>query len=284
MVLFGPGGNSISFREEGHKSTLDAPKWLCERGLDAYEYECGQGVRISEDTAIKFGEEAKKYGITLSVHAPYFISLSSVEEEKRDNSIKYILDTLRVAKLMGAKRIVVHPGSCSGRNREEAFNLALETMKKAVKEAKDNGYGDIEICPETMGKINQLGSVEEIATMCKLDEKLVPTVDFGHINAREMGSLKTEEDFERVVKYMINELGEERGKRFHVHFSKIEYTNGGEKRHLTFEDNVYGPDFLPLAKIIKKYNLELTIICESDGTMAEDALTMKKILSEVEAE
>ena len=83
---------------------------------------------------------------------------------------------------------------------------------------------------------------------------------------------------------MINELGEERGKRFHVHFSKIEYTNGGEKRHLTFEDNVYGPDFLPLAKIIKKYNLELTIICESDGTMAEDALTMKKILSEVEAE
>ena len=284
MVLFGPGGNSISFREEGHKSTLDAPKWLCERGLDAYEYECGQGVRISEDTAIKFGEEAKKYGITLSVHAPYFISLSSVEEEKRDNSIKYILDTLRVAKLMGAKRIVVHPGSCSGRNREEAFNLALETMKKAVKEAKDNGYGDIEICPETMGKINQLGSVEEIATMCKLDEKLVPTVEFGHINAREMGSLKTEEDFERVVKYMINELGEERGKRFHVHFSKIEYTNGGEKRHLTFEDNVYGPEFLPLAKIIKKYNLELTIICESDGTMAEDALTMKKILSEMEAE
>lgn len=283
MVLFGPGGNSISFREQGHKSTLDAPKWLSEKGLDAYEYECGQGVRISEETAIKFGEEAKKYGITLSVHAPYFISLSSVEEEKRDNSIKYIMDTLRVAKLMGAKRIVVHPGSCSGRDREEAFNLALETIKKAVKTAKDNGYGDIEICPETMGKINQLGTVLEIAKMCKIDEMLVPTIDFGHINAREMGSLKKEEDFEKIVRCLIDELGEERGKRFHVHFSKIEYTNGGEKRHLTFEDNVYGPEFLPFAKIIKKYNLELTVICESDGTMAEDALTMKNILGEVEA-
>lgn len=282
MVLFGPGGNSISFQKEGHKSTLDAPKWLYERGLDAYEYECGQGVRVSEETAKKFGEEAKKYGITISVHAPYFISLSSVEEEKRENSIKYILDTLKVAKLMGGKRIVVHPGSCSKRDRNEAFEMAKDTMRKAVLEAKNNGYGDMEICPETMGKINQLGTVLEIATMCKIDEMLVPTVDFGHINAREMGSLKTEEDFEKIVKCFIDELGEERGRRLHVHFSKIEYTTGGEKRHLTFEDNVYGPEFLPFAKIIKKYNLDLTVICESDGTMAEDALTMKKILNEVE--
>ena len=76
MVLFGPGGNSVSFYNDGYKSTLDAPKWLYEKGLDAYEYECGQGVRVSNETAKKFGEEAKKYGITLSVHAPYFISLS----------------------------------------------------------------------------------------------------------------------------------------------------------------------------------------------------------------
>ena len=113
MVLFGPGGNSVSFYNEGNKSTLDAPKWLSEKGLDAYEYECGQGVRVSTETAKKFGEEARKYGITLSVHAPYFISLASEEEEKRENSIKYILDTLNVAKAMGAKRIVVHPGGCS---------------------------------------------------------------------------------------------------------------------------------------------------------------------------
>ncbi|MBP3284540.1 MAG: TIM barrel protein [Clostridia bacterium] len=277
MIKFGPGGNSVSFYETGHKSSLEAPKWLSEIGLNAYEYECGNGVRITSETAKKFGEEAAKYGIEVSVHAPYFISLSSEEEEKREKSVGYILQTLKAAKAMGAARIVVHPGSCSKRDRKEAFLLACETMKKAVAAAKAEGYGDIYICPETMGKINQIGTVEEIAEMCKIDEMLMPTIDFGHINARETGSLKTEEDFEKIVTHMIKELGEERGRKFHVHFSKIEYTKGGEKCHLTFADNVYGPEFEPLAKVLKKYKVQATIICESAGTMTEDALEMKRI-------
>lgn len=281
MIKFGPGGNSVSFYETGHKSSLEAPKWLSEIGLNAYEYECGNGVRITSETAGKFGEEAKNYGIEVSVHAPYFISLASEEEEKREKSISYILQTLKVAKAMGATRIVVHPGSCSKRDRKEAFLLACETMKKAVTAAKKEGYGNIRICPETMGKINQIGTLEEIVEMCKIDEMLMPTIDFGHINAREMGRLKTEEDFEKLISYMIQELGEERGRKFHIHFSKIEYTKGGEKRHLTFEDTVYGPEFEPLAKILKKYKVEATVICESDGTMTEDALEMKRIYEKI---
>lgn len=281
MIKFGPGGNSVSFYETGHKSSLEAPKWLSEIGLNAYEYECGNGVRTSEETAKKFGEEANKYNIALSVHAPYFISLSSEEEGKRDKSVEYILQTLKLAKAMGATRIVVHPGSCSKRDRKEAFLLACETMKKAVTAAKENGYRNISICPETMGKINQIGTVEEVVEMCKIDEMLMPAVDFGHINAREMGSLKTEADFDKLISYIISELGEERGRKIHIHFSKIEYTKGGEKRHLTFEDCTYGPEFEPLAKVLKKYSVEATVICESDGTMSEDALTMKNIYESV---
>lgn len=280
MVKFGPGGNSISFYKSGAKTTLEAPKWLREIGLSAYEYECGQGIHVSEETARKFGEEAKKYNIEVSVHAPYFISLSSEDPEKREKSVRYILETLKIAKAMGAKRIVVHPGSLSKREREEAFLIACETMKKAIIASKKEGFNDISICPETMGKINQIGTLNEVVEMCKIDENLVPAIDFGHINAREGGSLKTAEDFEKIIRYMISELGEKRGKNFHVHFSKIEYTKGGEKRHLTFEDKVYGPDFEPFSEIIKKYDLNLTIICESDGTMAEDAIFMKKILEE----
>lgn len=284
MIKFGPGGNSISFYDEGYKSTIDAPKWLHNLGLGLYEYECGQGVRVSLDTANKFGEEAKKYGVEVTVHAPYFISLASEEEQKRENSIGYILKTLEVAKAMGGRKIVVHPGGCGKRDRTEAFALACETMKKAIVAAKDNGFSDMLICPETMGKINQIGTVEEIVEMCKLDDMLVPTIDFGHVNAREMGSLKTSEDYEKIIKYMVDELGYEKVKNFHVHFSKIEYTKGGEKRHLTFSDDVYGPEFEPLAYVLKKYSLEPTIICESDGTMAEDALTMKKIYEGIEGE
>ena len=277
MIKFGPGGNSISFYDEGYKSTIDAPKWLADKGLELYEYECGQGVRISEESARKLGEEAKKYGIELSVHAPYFISLASEDEAKRKNSINYILQTLKVAKAMGGKKIVVHPGGCGKRSREEAFSLACVTMKEAVLAARENGFSDMLICPETMGKINQIGTVDEIIEMCKLDDMLVPTVDFGHINAREMGSLKSEEDYEKIIVKMLDELGFDKVKHFHMHFSKIEYTKGGEKRHLTFSDEVYGPEFLPLAKVLKKYGLEPTVICESDGTMAEDALTMKEL-------
>jgi len=115
-----------------------------------------------------------------------------------------------------------------------------------------------------------------------MDEILLPTIDFGHINARTMGGLKTEEDFESIIALIKNELGEERGNKFHVHFSKIEYTKGGEKRHLTFEDTEYGPDFTLLAKAMKKLKVTPTIICESAGTMAEDALTMKKIMEEID--
>ena len=282
MIKFGPGGNSLSFYNEGYKSTIDAPGWLYERGLNLYEYECGQGVRISKDSAKKFGEEAKKYGIEVTLHAPYFISLASEEEIKRDNSIKYILQSLEILKIMGGRKIVVHPGGVGKRDRKEAFSLACVTMKKAVEAAKESGFSDMLICPETMGKINQIGTVEEIIEMCKLDDMLIPTIDFGHVNAREMGSLKTEEDYEKIIKYMINELGEDRIRNFHIHFSKIEYTKGGEKRHLTFEDKIYGPEFEPLAKVLKKYKLEPTIICESDGTMAEDAKSMKDIYEVVE--
>ena len=281
MIKFGPGGNSESFYKEGYKSTTQAPLWLKNRGLDAYEYQCGNGVNVGEESAKAIGVEAEKHGITMSVHAPYFISLASVEEEKRDKSIKYVLDTLKVANWMGATRIVVHPGGCSKRDRKEAITLANETMKRIVDVVKSENITGIAICPETMGKINQLGTLEEIIEMCKIDEMLIPTIDFGHLNARTMGGLKTEEDFENIIKYMINELGEERGKNFHSHFSKIEYTTGGEKKHLTFEDNEYGPEFEPLAKAIVKCNATPTIICESAGTMAEDAKQMKDIYNSI---
>ena len=96
MIKFGPGGNSESFYKEGYKSTTQAPLWLKNRGLDAYEYQCGNGVNVGEESAKAIGVEAEKHGITMSVHAPYFISLASVEEEKRDKSIKYVLDTLKI--------------------------------------------------------------------------------------------------------------------------------------------------------------------------------------------
>ncbi|MGN0622303.1 MAG: TIM barrel protein [Porcipelethomonas sp.] len=273
---FGPAGNSDSFSAK-YKSTVQAPEFLKEMGLDHYEYQCGRGVRVSDKTAQELRAKAQENGISLSVHAPYFISLSSVEEEKRENSINYILQSCEAALKLGADRIVIHSGSCSKISRQEALALASETLKKARAKAVENGFEAVHFCPETMGKINQLGNLEEVLELCRIDETFIPCIDFGHLNARTFGGIKTRNDYEEILDSVENALGTDRLKVFHSHFSKIMYTQpGGEKKHLTFEDDVYGPEFEPLMEAVAKKNLSPVFICESAGTQAEDALKMKE--------
>ncbi len=272
---FGPAGNSESFFKMGYKGSLDVPEYVEKMGLDAFEYQCGRGVNIGLDKATELGSRARERGIALSLHAPYYISMSSVDEQKRLNSINYILSSARAVKAMGGNRIIVHTGSCGKISREEALALACDTMRLSIKALDDEGLGDVHICPETMGKINQLGDLNEVLTLCELDERLIPCIDFGHLNARTLGGMNTEADFLTVFDGIENRLGVDRLKVFHSHFSKIEYTTGGEKRHLTFEDSVYGPDFEPVMELIARKNCSPTIICESDGTQAEDARKMK---------
>lgn len=274
-AVFGPAGNSLSFSQMGYKHTLQAPEYLKKMGLDAYEYQCGRGVNISLNKAEEFGKLCNENGIKVSLHAPYYISMSSTDEEKRLNSIKYILDSARAVNAMGGNRIVVHTGSCGKISREYALELACDTMKKALAALDDESLGHIHICPETMGKVNQLGTLDEVITLCTLDERLIPCIDFGHLNARDLGFFKTKSDYNTVFEKIADSLGEERRRTFHSHFSKIEYTQGGEKRHLTFADTVYGPDFEPVMELTAKYNCDTVYICESDGTQAEDAKTMK---------
>lgn len=280
-AIFGPAGNSESFSAMGYKSSLQVPEYLVRMGLDAFEYQCGRGVNIGEDKARNLGELAKEKGITLSLHAPYYISMSSVEEEKRLNSIKYILDSARAVNQMGGSRIIVHTGSCGKISREKALELAKDTMKMAIDVLDSEGLSNIHICPETMGKINQLGTLEEVLSLCQLDERIIPCIDFGHLNARTLGGFNTKEEILKIFDAIENSLGIERLKVFHSHFSKIEYTTGGEKRHLTFEDTVFGPDFEPIMEITAKKNLSPTFICESAGTQAEDAFAMKTYYNSV---
>lgn len=272
---FGPAGTGDDFKAKGFKSSLQVPAYLLNMGLDHFEYQCGRGVNIGLDKAIELGKIAKEKGITISLHAPYYISMSSVEEEKRLNSVNYILSSARAVKAMGGNRIIVHTGSCGKISREEALVLAIETMKLSQKALDDEGLSDIHICPETMGKVNQLGTLYEVLELCKIDERIIPCIDFGHLNARDLGILKEKDDFEKIFLEIKNQLGSERFKNFHSHFSKIEYTTGGEKRHLTFEDEVYGPNYEPVMELVAKYNLTPTFVCESAGTQAEDAKQMK---------
>lgn len=272
---FGPGGNSDAFKAAGKKSTVEAPEWIRSIGLDAYEFEAGRGVNAGEAVLRKIGEEAKKHGILMSLHAPYFISLSGVEEEKRLKSIDYISRSLAASELLGADTIVIHTGSAATISREEAMRLAADTLEKNL---EVNGDTDIRMGLETMGKVNQLGTLEEVIRLCRISPKYHPVVDFGHLNARHIGGHFPDCDsYRRVFDTIGSSLGDEYAYNLHCHFSKIEFTSKGEKKHLTFSDTVYGPDFEPLAEAIIKEGVAPRIICESDGTMSDDALAMKRM-------
>lgn len=275
MIKFGPSGNCKRFYDEGHKSTLDAPKWCADQGLNVYEYSFGRGINIGDEKAQAIGDEGKKYGVEITVHAPYYINFANPSMDMVEKSFNYVLNSAFKAKVFGGNRIVFHPASVGKMERNDAVALAAERLNMLAALIVQNKLDDCYFCPETMGRINQIGDLQEIVEFCKLAEFYLPAIDFGHLNARTHGSLKTEEDYEQLIKLVINELGFERASKMHVHFSKIEYGKGGEIRHLTFADQIYGPEFLPLAKVIKKYGLSPVIICESDGTQADDALTMK---------
>lgn len=277
MIRFGPSGNSTRFYDEGHAHTVEAAKWLKDLGLDAYEYSFGRGINISDATAESIGNQFAQYGVEISVHAPYYINFANPDDAMAEKSYNYVLNSCRKLQFFGGRRVVFHPATVGKMQREDAVALAEKRIALLVEKIYEAGLGDYMFCPETMGKINQIGDVKEIVRFCKLDKCLVPCVDFGHLNARTLGSLKNADDFERLIVYMLENLDFERVSNMHIHFSKIEYAKGGEVRHLTFEDKVYGPDFLPLAEVLKKYRLEPYIICESDGSQADDAVQMKNI-------
>ena len=277
MIKFGPSGNSASFYAAGYEHTEEAAGYVKEMGLDCFEYSFGRGVRMTEAKARSIGQAFAAQDVEISVHAPYFINFANPDDEMAAKSYGYVLDSAKMVRLMGGKRVVFHPAAQGKDSRETAVSRAEDRLKILRDYIYLNELDGLMFCPETMGKLAQIGTPEEIVRFCRIDRVFTPCVDFGHVNAREQGSLKTAADYKRLLEYMIGELGYERMKHFHVHFSKIMYGAKGEIKHLTFADEVYGPQFEPLAEVLHELALEPYIVSESDGTQAEDAAAMKRM-------
>ena len=275
MIRFGPSGNCEAFYKAGLKKTSQEPKWLSEMGLNAFEYSFGLGQFLTEKTAQEIGEEAKKYDVEVSVHAPYYINFANITDTSYENNFKFLFGSLKNLKEMGGRHCVVHVGSQMKFERIEAINNIKKNLGEFLREKKQSEFADLIVCPEAMGKYTQIGSYQEIFDICKLDDCLIPTLDFGHINCVLQGALKTKDDFRAILQLGINEIGFERMKDLHIHFSKIMYGPKGEVKHLTFEDDLYGPNYEPMIDAIIDLKLEPKIISESAGTQAPDAKTMR---------
>lgn len=273
---FGPAGNPDAFYAAGHKASLQMPAWLSGMKLTAYEYQCSRGVNIKEETAREIGSKAAEYGVKLSIHAPYYISLGTDDEKIIMNTQNHFLKSLEVARFMGADRIIFHMG---GPGKQER-SLAMEQVKRSFSSILDvvekRGLTGIYLCPETMGKQNQLGSLAEVLELCTMSDWVRPAVDFGHLHAVTGGKYNTREEIETVFDAVGEKLGAEAAKNLHIHFSHIEFTKGGEKRHWTFADE-FGPPHEPLIELCASKGFTPRVICESAGTQASDAKVMQDL-------
>lgn len=275
QIRFGPSGNSDNFYAQGYKQTAQAPAWLKAQGLDAFEYSFGHGVRMGAETAQAIRLAAQAAGVSLSIHLPYFVNLAAQGEEKRAANIGYFVEGLSAGRAMGATRAVFHPGSGKG-DRAAILERACDFLAEIIATLDSlNLLEGMTLCAETMGKINQLGSLAEVIALCGVDERIWPAIDFGHLHCRGLGAIQSRQDYIDILNALEKGVGLARARTMHVHFSRIEYTTGGEKMHHTLADTQYGPDFEPLAAELALRGYAPVIICESRGTQAEDAVALK---------
>jgi len=275
-IKFGPAGNSASFYAEGLKGTENTAAWLKLRGLTAFEYSFGHGINMGEAKAKAIRKAFFDCGIEISAHAPYYINFANESEEEINNSCRYLTDSIEKLITMGGKRVVFHTAAMGKETRAEVFNRTLKNLEILIKRLDEKNLNDVYVCPETMGRISQIGSLEEIIEICKMDRRFIPCIDFGHINSREKGCLNSVRDFNNIIEKLLKEIPDKAG-IFHAHFSKIQYGPQGEIRHLNFDDTKYGPNPDYFIEALKNFDISPYVICESKETQGEDALYMKTL-------
>ena len=275
---FGPAGVPPAFR--AMKAGLaDVPRLLREEGLDAFEYQAvrwGAKPQIKREDAEKLGLKAKENDVWISLHGSYFINFCG-EKDVIEASKQRLIACITAAEWMKAYVVVFHSGFYGKRPQKEAFTNCLEALKEVVQVIRALGIKNVKIGPETMGKHSQLGSLDEVLSLCEEVERTQLVVDWAHLHARDRGRFKTVDDFRKVIVEIENRLGTEAVKDMHCHFTKIEFTDKGEKRHHTMDEADYGPDFMMLAKVIAEFKLKPVIISESP-ILDADAIKMRDIM------
>jgi deoxyribonuclease-4 len=254
----------------GCRTTNESPEYLSSAGLGALEIEFVRSIYLNKTSAKKFSLIAKKYNISISTHAPYFINLNSLSKETIKKSKNILIRALEISDCLNAKVCVVHAGYYSGKDKKETFNIIKAGIKEIIKKANCKTLLGIEV----MGKQSQFGGLKETLELCKNVANTTPVIDFAHIHARGNGCIKTKQDFIDILnlckKYNFTKL--------HCHFSGILYKNGNEKKHLPIDSKE--PDYVILAKILKQRNdFDLTFICESPNSL-KDALLFKSYLND----
>lgn len=267
---FGTGGVPLS---SDNRSTLSGIKRISELGLDLMEMEFVHGVRMKDDMAGQVGELADKLDVNLTIHAPYYINLNANKPEIKKSSRERIMNCCRVAKLTGARSICIHTAFMLGQEMEQVFENVLEQMFLIEEEMDKEGYQDIWLAPEVMGKPTQFADVDELIALADNLKRTRLCFDFAHHFARSVGKVNGYKAWVKVLEKIKKGLGEEAAGQLHIHLSGIEYSAKGERRHLVLEETHL--DWQGALKALKDVGIGGYLVCESPN-LEEDAVIMKE--------
>jgi len=268
-IYLGPAGVPHSAKR---KTTIDGIKTVKELGLNAMEVEFVQGVRMNRETAEEAGQIAKELGIRLSVHAPYFINLCSEEQEKVEASKKRLLETADRAELLGADAIAIHVAFYGKMKPEECYQKVKAELGEVVDNARSMGIKNVKFGVETMAKDTAFGTLDEVISISKEINGVIPYIDWAHTFARQGGKI----DYGEIIDRLVRELNLA---HINSHFESLEIRKGKYvDEHRSIDYNT--PPFKPLAREIIKRDISITLICESPE-LERDALKMKEVLLKV---
>ncbi len=273
-ILFGPAG----YPDEAKGKPERVFQILAEAGMNALEYAAVHGLRISEEKAKVVGDLANQYGVSLSMHEAYYISLASREQKTRERSRERLVKALKFSSFMHVKRIVFHPGTHGGLSYEEAHKVIKDALTSVWNEAGDMGKGAW-LAPEIAGKISMYGSVEQIIKLCQDVEGCIPTIDWAHLYARSQGTINDKASYEKILDQFERELGDLFIDNMHFHISGITFTEKGEASHKPL-GREWGPDFYPLMELVHDVGYKPTFICESPNPL-QGALYAKFLFEEI---
>lgn len=297
MVRFGIAGYPLAFTEgPDGKDRSKIFEWASKIGLDAVELQMTYGPRTKPEKCIEYKALADDLGVRISVHAAYYIVLTSSEEEKISRSIDTLNKTYELTDLLGGKEVIVHPGPLYGEDEDEVSARFVDNAAKFVDQL---GSTDIGLFIETAGKVGQLGSVDQILSMSQQIEGVHPCIDFGHVHARTLGTLENTSSIFTLCDQIRRFLDENPQKRAHFHYTPIHFGARGEIQHRALDDRypelqqkdlfgeavvgesskdgLFHPRPDPVAAALRTLHGDFTIISETHNSQEIGAKTLKKM-------
>lgn len=290
MLRIGVGGYPPEYdKTPFRKNRMRIFEWLRSLDLNAFEAMMTYGPRTPIQSCQMMKSLSSEFDIKISVHAAYYIVLTSSDRDKVARSLDMLKKTFELADIMGADTVVLHPGSLYKKTSGEVTDILGNNVSDFFSQI---GKTNVGLFLETAGKKAQFGSVEEILSITNSVEGAYPCIDFGHVHARSGGGLREDEAIDNVFSVLAKNGVFADGNRAHFHYTPIHYGMKGEIQHRRIDDvyspqdaitssdmeqtgQLYFPRYDRIIENLAKLRIPVTIISETHNSQEKGALAMR---------